>query len=475
MGTRAVIYTRVSQDRTEQRRSVDEQETECREVCRVNGWTVVEVFSDNDRSASRYARKERPEYKRLRRFLTDGGADVLVLWEGSRAQRDLAAYASLRDLCAERGILYSYSGRTYDLTRTDDRFSTGLDALLAEREADITRDRVLRTVRAQAAAGRPAGKMLYGYRREYRAGRSGPEYERTVIDADRAAIVREAAERVAAGEALYEIAQSFNRRGVPVMRQSATWRPDAIRRMVTNPGYISQRVHRGTVVGPAEWPPILDEGTYAKCAAVLADPGRRTGVDNRVRHLLTGVLRCAVCDSPVRAVATRRGTRVLACPQYHAGLREDVADDFVTRVVVARLSRPDALDVFAAPAADAGAARDRVAELQGEMDDAYALAASGALSARGLAAFEARLLPQIERAGREAVPPSVPPVVRRAAGPDAAARWARFDVADRREVVRALVELRLSPSGRGVRNFDPARFGASRWVGDDRTWAEIGG
>jgi DNA invertase Pin-like site-specific DNA recombinase len=54
--TRAVIYTRVSQDRGAGKRSVGEQEAECRTVATGNGWTVVRVFTDNDRSASRYAR-----------------------------------------------------------------------------------------------------------------------------------------------------------------------------------------------------------------------------------------------------------------------------------------------------------------------------------------------------------------------------------------------------------------------------------
>jgi DNA invertase Pin-like site-specific DNA recombinase len=56
---RAVIYTRVSQDRGAGKRSVGEQEAECRTVAIDNGWTVVKVFTDNDRSASRYAKKAR--------------------------------------------------------------------------------------------------------------------------------------------------------------------------------------------------------------------------------------------------------------------------------------------------------------------------------------------------------------------------------------------------------------------------------
>ena len=52
MGTRGVIYTRVSSDPNDRGRSVAEQETECRAVCQRNDWQVVAVFSDNDRSAT---------------------------------------------------------------------------------------------------------------------------------------------------------------------------------------------------------------------------------------------------------------------------------------------------------------------------------------------------------------------------------------------------------------------------------------
>ena len=51
-------------------------------------------------------------------------------------------------LCAERGVLWSYGGKLYDLSNGDDRFGTGLDALLAEKEADQISERVLRGKRA---------------------------------------------------------------------------------------------------------------------------------------------------------------------------------------------------------------------------------------------------------------------------------------------------------------------------------------
>jgi site-specific DNA recombinase len=164
---RAAIYTRVSSDRDGRGRSVGQQESACRADCERQGWTVVEVLTDNDRSASRWSRKDRPAYDQLAEILIAGRADVLVTWEASRAQRDLTAYATLRELCAHHGVKWSYSGRLYDLTDSDDRFSTGIDALVSEREADLTRARILRDVEERAIAGMPHGQLHDGYRIEY--------------------------------------------------------------------------------------------------------------------------------------------------------------------------------------------------------------------------------------------------------------------------------------------------------------------
>src|SRR5215218_979132 len=185
---RALIYTRVSKDKR-QGRSVEEQETECRRVCDVEGWTIADVLTDNDRSASRYATKARPEWEKVKHRLATDGIDVLVTWEASRSSRDLAGFVELRDLCQNHGIMLNYKGRSLDLDATNDRFEAGLHALLAERESDETRDRILRAVREQAAEGRPHGRVLYGYKRTY--DRETGALTGQVPDPDTSAIVRE--------------------------------------------------------------------------------------------------------------------------------------------------------------------------------------------------------------------------------------------------------------------------------------------
>lgn len=466
--TRAVIYTRVSSDPNDRGRSVTEQEADCRAVCASNGWDVVAVFSDNDRSASRYATKERPEHRKLITFIESGNADVLVTWESSRAQRDLIAYAKLRDLCERQGVLLSYSGRTYDMAEATDRFSTGLDALLAERESEETRKRVLRAVRSNADKGRPHGKLLYGYRREYdpvtRELIGQVPDDEDEVDGDTgvvvrratAPVVREAARRVLSGETPYAVAQDFDRRGIPTPRGGRGWDLTQVKRLCINPGYAGKRVHRGKVVGDATWPQILDEGTHLALVARLGDPRRRTQRDSAIKHLLSGVAICGVCGGRIRVQKNRGFLAYLCVDGFHVSRAETNTDEFVTEVVLARLEQPDLADVLTENVDDnVNAALAEAREKRARLDGFYDAAAGGELSPQALARIEARLLPEIEAADRRARGAVTSPLVADTAGPGARERWTKLTMPQKREVINTLMRIRIMPTGRGAQSFNP--------------------
>ena len=459
---RAVIYTRVSVAMAGNTRSVSEQEADCRAVAAREGWEVVKVFCDNDRSASRYAKKDRPAYKQLQQFIASGKCDVLLTWENSRAQRDLEAYVRLRELCRTHGVLWSYSGRTYDLSRTDDRMSTGLDALLSERESDTTRDRILRTTRASASQGRPHGKIPYGYAREYDA--SCGSLVRQVIREDQAAVIREAAARVVAGESCYSIAKDFNERGIPPAR-SGSWDLTRIRRVVTNPAYIAKRVHQGVVIGDAQWPAILDEATFHKCVARLSDPARKTTADHAVKYLLSGIARCGVCDKPLKVMPQRGGYKTYICRSFCVARKVKWVDDLIESLIVRRLSRPDAFTLFAPEDNDSGRILDEIAAKRARLETFYDAAATGQITAAALARIESRLIAEIE---------AQEPSVRRFDVPSVAydlARkpesvWPMLSLEQKREVIRCLLEIRVhrSKTPSGSRRFDPSTI-EIRWQG----------
>lgn len=450
---RAVIYARVSADRSGGR-SVDEQEAECRATCAREGWDVVAVHVDNDRSASRHATKARPAWEAVKSAIADGGVDVLVTWEASRAQRDLDAYAELRRTCSASDVKWSYGGSVYDLADRTDRFRTGLDALVAEDEADRTRERVMRALRANAQAGRAHGRRPYGYRRVHDIdGRVHQE-----IEPDEAAIVRESAARFLTGESTRAIAANLTERRVPTMR-GGQWDLSAVRRLLTNPAYNAQRTHRGVVVGDAAWPKILDDDTFTALQARFADPARRTVREAPGVNLLVGVARCGVCGSPV-ARARSRHNPVYACKAGKCVVRSiENCDAYVVGVVLARLAADDATTILLAPSADDGRAAAAEAEatvLRGRLDDAYLAFKNGALSATMLGRVEADLGPQLNALERDARPAALPStVVELVAAADPAAVWAALAKDVRRSALRAMIDVVIHRARRGP-GFDPA-------------------
>lgn len=459
---RAAIYTRVSIAVAGNTRSVSEQEAECRACAKREGWEVVKVFCDNDRSASRYAKKDRPAYKQLQQFIASGQCDVLLTWESSRAQRDLEDYVRLRELCRKHGVLWSYSGRTYDLSRTDDRMSTGLDALLAERESDATRDRILRTTRANASAGRPHGKLLYGYAREYDA--SCGRLVRQVIREDQAAVIREAASRVVAGESCNAIARDFNRRGIAAAR-AGSWDLTRIKRVVTNPAYIAKRVHQGVVIGDASWPAILDEATFHQCVARLSDPSRKTTNDHAVKYLLSGIARCGVCGKALKVMPQRGGYKTYICRNFCVARKVVWVDDLIESLMIRRLSRPDAAALFATEDVDSGRTLDEIAAKRARLETFYDAAASGEITAAALARIESKLLAEIEAQEATVRRFDVPSVVYDLVKKPKKV-WGTLTLEQKREVIRCLVEIRVHKSSipGGTRRFDPSTIEV-RWQG----------
>ncbi|MGZ4666216.1 MAG: recombinase zinc beta ribbon domain-containing protein, partial [Frankiaceae bacterium] len=257
-----------------------------------------------------------------------------------------------------------------------------------------------------------------------------------------------------------------NGRGVPAA-QGGRWTRNTVRLIVLRPINVALRVHRGEVVGAGDWEPILDRGVWEQVRAVLADPARRTSTATRANHLLSGIARCGVCGEPLRAalLGHRGGTPVYRCSERSCVSRNhDQLDDFVTRLVVERLSRPDAVDLLAAERGDdAQRAAEQSAALRARLDNAADDYADGKISRRQLERVTARLNPQIAAADAAArIVDDVPLLDGIIGAPDVAAKWATLPLSRRRGVVDMLLDVRVLRSPRGRHLFDPDAIDA-KW------------
>ncbi|MFK0223570.1 recombinase family protein [Streptomyces vinaceus] len=317
-------------------RSVREQLDATQSDADRDGVNIVETFIDDDRSASRHAGgREREDFERMIEWIEQGKLDIVYAWAATRLQRDLAVYARLRDACAKHGVLWCYGGKVYDLSDKDDRFRTGLDALIGEREVDEMRDNVLRSLRANAVNGKPHGQRAYGYRRVYDP--HSRELLRTEKEPAEAEIVAEICKAVADGKAYAQIALALNRRGVtPPAREwrkeqikalaewredlpansrmhptwvarlvgredlrveartrlaagelpldisqdfnarrepllLARWHPATVVHYAADPRYLGARTHHGKVTAEDAWPRIVDKAVHVRAVAIIAE------------------------------------------------------------------------------------------------------------------------------------------------------------------------------------------------------------
>lgn len=474
MTVAADIYGRKSTD--DRGKSVSDQLAEAREVVEDQGWTLGRVFTDDNRSASRFARKKREDFAELLAHIGSGGCELLILWEPSRGSRKLSEWASFLELVQAHGaLIYVISHqRAYDVRISRDWKTLAEDGVAAHAESDTIKDRALRGKRRGAASGRPAGKLQFGYRRTYN---DVGQFVEQVEHPEQAVLVREAARRVLAGEACNAIATDFNARGIPGPR-GGKWDLTQIKRLCVMPSYAGLRQHQGQVVGRASWKGIHDEATYAKLLARLNDPERQKQRNTSLTHVLSGLVRCGVCESRMFVLKNRGYLSYVCRDGAHVAVRTTKIEAFVGELVMQRLERDDAADLFTTPESDGKTteAERGLAELNDQLGEWRALARTRKISPASFAEFEADLLPRIEAAEKRAqiarvVP--VPEVIRELTG-DPRGRWPGLTIYQQREAIGLLIaDLKVSPTVRGTRGpINPRRLGESRWTGDTLTWSD---
>lgn len=434
---------------------------------------------DNDLSASRHARKQRPGFAEVQdRLAGSAPVDVLWTWEASRAQRDLEVYVAMRTLCERLDVLWSYHEKLYDLGRTDDRFTTGMDALLAERYADETRDRVLRAVRSRVESGKPHGRVPYGYRvvRDPITGTT----VRWEPDPEAAPIVKEIARRVLAAESRTEIVRDLTRRGVPsphalrLRRQgrdesaARSWDLDMIARIAVRASYAGLREHKGSVVeAEATWEPLISPNDHRALKEILTRDQDDKTREREIRHLLTGIAVCGVCGARCRRVANRK-TPAYVCWKgrtergYCVSRRQDLVDALVEGAILTFLGTPDALTVFNTGDGDGVAdARRELANLEARLEEFRAAAEMpDGLPVATLARMETKYGALIEDARRRAFPSRAPQVIQDLAdADDIQERWDALSANQRRQVVKALMTVTIMPvEDHGSHVFDPSKI-----------------
>lgn len=311
--TRAAIYARVSSDAQRKERTIEAQLRDVPAACRAQGWTIVETYVDDGKSAATGKLAKRDAFARLVVDAAAGRFDVVAVIDQDRITRTsdlkergaiLGAFqtAGVKVFIASTGQLLDYRTETGDL----------LGNLGAWQAAVENAKRLMRTIAGKETTilrgGKPQGETPYGltYRKGDNKRGIAPEWG---IDPHRSRIVREIYTRVANGESTAAIAHDLNRRGERRPR-GGIWYDVQVRNVIASPiycGRMTARRHRDRFV-PV--PAIVDDDLAAEARAVLRDRYKKPPPRTRHHHLLAGLATCAECGHRIGiTAATRRAGR----------------------------------------------------------------------------------------------------------------------------------------------------------------------
>jgi site-specific DNA recombinase len=301
MTTNAAIYCRISRDPQGLRAGVERQEAECRALAQRKGWTVddVCVYVDNDISA--WSGKRRPEYERMLEDVRTGQVKAIATWHLDRLTRSPKELEHFFEVCdAARLKHFGTVSGDIDLSTRDGQLQARILGAVAKKSSDDASARIRAAFDAKAGRGewKRGGVRPFGYEWDEKAAL-------LVIRDDEAALIREAFERILAGESRRAITKDWHARGI-LTSEGKPWSITRLGSLLASPRLIGKRVHRGEVISDGNWEPILDATTQQRVVRKM----RRQGASHRAgrqRHLLTGLAFCGGCGS--RLVAKARKDR----------------------------------------------------------------------------------------------------------------------------------------------------------------------
>ena len=447
---KALVYVRQSQDRRGEELGVTRQREDCERLAELRGWQITEIHVDNDTSAA--GKRRRPAFEAVLAALERGSAEAVVAWSLDRLTRNRRDQLRLVETCEKAGTVVALvRGSDIDMTTPAGRLVADVLGSVARHEIEQKSDRQRRAAQQAAYQGRRVGgRRPFGY-----------DDDGVTVRPVEAVAVRAAYTALLTGSSLGSVARDWNARGLPTPQghrdgTPSGWSSQTVSRTLRKPSYAGLRAHRGEIVGAANWPALVDEETWRAAQAVLTDPARRSPGGERA--LLTGIALCGVCGATLHAGGAAGGYRMYRCSgsRGHVGRMAQPIEDYVSAVVVARLTRPDAAGLMAVidERPNAAALRRDADTLRLRLEQVAIEFADGALTAQQLRAATERLRTRLAVVEQElAVTGRVNLLKPLVGAGDVSVAWQALPVERQRAVIDLLMTVTVQPAGRGTRTF----------------------
>lgn len=345
----AIIYLRVSTEEQTKGLSIQEQRRECRtkaESLAREAGAELAVIEFEDHASGELL--ERPGLEAAREFIRENRVDLFVCLDPDRFSRNLLLQLLVTREIEGRGTRLVFVQHNYERT-PEGQFFYALRGAVAEFEKAKIQERTARGRRGALAAGRFANAVAaFGYRWDKQAKAPVPDTRDGDNLAGQLLWARQIWSWALAGENPQEIAGRLNDMGVSGP-QGGEWYRMTVLRLLRNPIYTGRVVvnkwdfrgvtplkglppekRSGKLTGrqrvPAEWVelpvPQLAIVTPEEFEHVQEMLDRRKRLSQRGAGLLSGLVVCGLCGSPMHyAPARPGGPYIVRCPRRHPGAR----------------------------------------------------------------------------------------------------------------------------------------------------------
>jgi site-specific DNA recombinase len=462
---RCLIYVRISLDDKHDEHGVANQMAKLEQRASERAWTVVYRLSDNDIGVTRKdptrPGKYRPGYEEAMRLVDARMVDAVLCFKWDRFIREPLDLEYLIPRFDKAGVRFAEVDGSIDLGTDSGRLHARIMIAVAKAEQERKAERQ-KLAFEQAAIN---GKRFIGCPRPF-----GYQDDHVTAHPVEGPAVAEACAAVLGGGTISGIRREWTTLGLKppqhAQRGTTTWNRTSIRMILLNPRIAGLSAYHGEIVGQGNWEPLVPEETWRAVRGILQDPTRKP--PRGVKTLLGGLGLCP-CGNVVTGMPSHTGHHIYRCtpatrnPAYHGGhvaRQAEPVEMFIEKLVVARLSRPDAADLMTAEdsGVDVAALREEATAIRANLEEMASDRALGKITrAQMLKATEAgtarldQIGAELDTAARENV---LAPLV---AAENAAAVWAGLDISRKRAVIKTLMSVTLYSPGKGPRRaFDPA-------------------
>lgn len=301
---RVGIYVRISDDREGGGLGVKRQEDDCRLLAEALGWKVIEVYVDNDVSASD-RRKKRKDYLRMLADIESGYIDAIVSWHPDRVYRQPAELEDLILLVERRSTeIKTVTAGALDLSTPMGRLSARMLGAIAKYEVEHKQERILRKVLELVEAGKihNSGHRPFGYIRIYDGEGPRRKIVGDILNPVEVPYVKDWAARALEGEKVYSLVVDAIDRGVKTST-GGDFSYQGMRALLMSARISGRKEHKGVIKGPAVWPKIIEPEDSDMLRALLAERSEEYKAEfgqrdsTALKFPLSGLVRCT-CKVP---------------------------------------------------------------------------------------------------------------------------------------------------------------------------------